>query len=313
MKDLSVCFVGLGSIAKRHIKNLKTVAQKQGRRIYIDCFRSSDRPLPVEVAEDIRDVYTSLEDVPDGYDVIFVTNPTKLHLQAINDFKDKGEHFFVEKPIFDKVEDFEMLDKDVLNKTIYVACPLRYTNVIDFIKKNVNFDDVYSIRSISSSYLPDWRPGTDYRQSYSAHKDLGGGVDIDLIHEWDYLYYLVGKPEKVYSIITRVSDLELDSNDIAVYIAQYDDKVVELHLDYFGRETVRKIEIYSKDDTIVGDLVNGKIEYLKSKGIVDLSQERNDFQIKEIEYFLNIIDGKTKNTNDMKKAIDILKLTGGIL
>ena len=58
---------------------------------------------------------------------------------------------------------------------------------------------VYSARVLCSSYLPGWRPGVDYRTVYSAHKDMGGGVTIDLIHEWDYLVELFGKPEKMYN------------------------------------------------------------------------------------------------------------------
>ena len=44
--------------------------------------------------------------------------------------------------------------------------------------------------------------------TYSAHKDMGGGVSIDLIHEWDYLTYLFGMPSEIYSILDKVSDLE---------------------------------------------------------------------------------------------------------
>ena len=73
-----------------------------------------------------------------------------------------------------------------------------------------------SARVICSSYLPDWRPGVDYRTVYSAHKALGGGVTIDLIHEWDYLVDLFGVPQKLYNFKGTYSDLEIDSDDLSV-------------------------------------------------------------------------------------------------
>ena len=93
----------------------------------------------------------------------------------------------------------------------------------------------YCARVICSSYLPDWRPGVDYRTVYSAHKALGGGVTIDLIHEWDYLVDLFGVPQQLYNFKGTYSDLEIDSDDLSVYIAKYPTLLAEVHLDYFGR------------------------------------------------------------------------------
>ena len=54
--------------------------------------------------------------------------------------------------------------------------------------------------------------GVDYRTVYSAHKAMGGGVTIDLIHEWDYLVELFGVPDKLYNFKGTYSDLEIDSD-----------------------------------------------------------------------------------------------------
>ena len=183
MKNLRVCFTGIGSIAKRHIRNLRFIAENRGLAIQIDAFRRSGATV-----EGVDDIYTELSKVPDDYDVVFITNPTEMHLETLTKFHEKGKHFFIEKPVvsLDQIEEAKALEiRD--NSIYYVACPLRYNAVIQYIKHNIDTNDVISVRSISSSYLPDWRPGQDYRETYSAHKDMGGGVSIDLIHEWDYL------------------------------------------------------------------------------------------------------------------------------
>lgn len=192
-----------------------------------------------------------------------------------------------------------------------MACPLRYNAVINYIKDNIDLNDVISVRSISSSYLPDWRPGQDYRDTYSAHRDLGGGVSIDLIHEWDYLSYLFGFPNSVKSMIGRVSDLEIDSDDYAIYIAQYDKMVAELHLDYFGRNTIREIQLFTREDTIIGDIVGNSIRFLKEGREISFDENRDDYQKRELMHFLDIIEGKTSCDSDYYHALKVLELTQG--
>jgi predicted dehydrogenase len=170
---------------------------------------------------------------------------------------------------------------------------------------------VLSVRSISSSYLPEWRPGTDYRNTYSAHKELGGGVSIDLIHEWDYLAYLFGFPQAVSCTIGKKSDLEIDTDDFAIYIAEYKDKIAEVHLDYFGRAAIRTIELITKEDTIIGDLIGQTVTYLKSGKRIQFNEERDDYQKRELRYFLQTMEERKAGNNEISHAIRVLKLTQG--
>lgn len=311
---MKVCFVGIGSIAKRHIRNLHQICDELKIQLTIDALRRQNSS-PLNDAQNISNVFTSIEELPSDYDVIFLTNPTEYHADTLISLHDHAKHFFIEKPVtsidtIDKLQEIKLRDDSIY----YVACPLRYTNVIQYLKKTIDPKKVNSVRSISSSYLPDWRPGTDYRNTYSAHKDLGGGVAIDLIHEWDYLSFLFGMPTEVKSFIGKVSDLEIDSDDYAIYIARYaDNMIAELHLDYFGRKTIRTIEIYTDEDTIVGDLVAGEVRYLKANKIVDLKSDRDDFQKRELMFFIDAINGKEDVQNDIEEAVRVLKLTQGII
>lgn len=308
---LKVCFIGLGSIAKRHINNLKFVSQKKGIDLSIDAYRHR---INSAVIEGIDHIYYHINQIPNDYDVIFITNPTNLHFSSLKSFHEKGKHFFIEKPAA-SIEEIEEAQKFRQRKEsiYYVACPLRYHAVIQYIKENMDRNNVISVRSISSSYLPDWRPGQDYRNSYSAHRKLGGGVSMDLIHEWDYMTYLFGWPEHVLYLSGKKSDLEIDSDDYAIYIAEYQDKIAELHLDYFGRNTIREIQLFTKDQTIVGDIVNSQIRFLSDGHIIDFCEERDDFQKRELDHFLNMVFGDEKIENNYMHAIKVLGLTQGRL
>lgn len=308
---MKVCFVGIGSIAKRHIRNLYEICQSEGITIKIDALR---RNTGSDHLKYINNIYTDVTELPSDYDVIFLTNPTEYHADMLIKLHDHSKHFFIEKPVTSvnsiyKLEGFKYRDESVY----YVACPLRYNRVIQYIKENVDVSTVNSVRSISSSYLPDWRPGQDYRETYSAHKELGGGVSIDLIHEWDYLTYIFGIPSCVHMFKGKVSQLEIDSDDYAIYIAKYDSLIAELHLDYFGRSNIRKVEIYTNDDTIIGDLIEGSVTYLSSGKIIDLSEDRDEYQKMELRYFLSLIEKGNDSCCDANHAIKILKLTQGEL
>ena len=114
-------------------------------------------------------------------------------------------------------------------------------------------------------------------------------------------------------MIGKKSALEIDSDDYAVYIADYKDKIIELHLDYFGRMPMRESVIFTKDDTIVADLHHGSINFLKEKRAVVFEEERDDYHIRELEHFLDIVDGKCPNDSTIGHALAVLKLTQGVI
>lgn len=313
MDKLKVCFVGVGSIAKRHIMNLNIVCREKGIILTMDALRREDSLLPEETGRLICHTYLDSSLLPTDYDILFVTNPTEYHLDVLKRFHNHAKNFFIEKPLTSYEKLREVSDIAYRPDSVYyVACPLRYTGVIQYIKQNIDPGEVLSVRCISSSYLPDWRPGTDYRKTYSASKKLGGGVSMDLIHEWDYLSYLFGQPQRINYTCGKRSALEIDCEDYAVYVAEYADKVLELHLDYFGKKTVREIMLITERDTIVGDLANNRIRYLKSGRMIDFSEERDSYQRQELRHYLGMLQGAISCDNGIRKACQTLRLTQGM-
>ena len=311
--QLKVCFVGVGSIASKHIVNLREICEAENISLSIDALRrkSPDAKEIYEAAKFIDNVYHEADELPDDYDVIFITNPTKLHVNTLIKVKEKAEFFFVEKPVstFEQLEEAEKFADSVESCKYYVACPLRYTDVIEYLSENVKEDEVVAVRSICSSYLPEWRPGTDYRQCYSANKSLGGGVAVDLIHEWDYLTFLFGFPQRVQSMFTKKSSLEMDVEDCALYLAEYENMTMELHLDYYGRKSIREVQIFTGEDTIVGDFINNRVAYLKDGKVLEFAGTGKDVSKRELLHFLDIISGKVDNDNNIENSIEVLRLT----
>lgn len=276
-----VLFVGLGSIGSKHLNNLLQCGD-----FNIDALRTKKEPV-----KNINNIFTDYQEVPDDYDIVFITNPTYLHYEAISKLAAKTKNMFIEKPVFNKVQKCSF--SSGIN---YVACPLRYNSEVIKLKDYVNSNKVYAFRAICSSYLPEWRKNGDYKNCYSAKSDLGGGVELDLIHEIDYLKWIFGSFDKVKMLSDKKSDLEITSHDIAIYLLENKEVMGSLHLDYFGRKTIRQIEVFAQNETKTFDLL----------------QNTNDMYMDEMKYFLDLIKNNCKiYNNSPKEAIESLKIALG--
>lgn len=304
---MKVCFVGTGSIGKRHIRNFNDICQQKKISLKIDVYRETRAPLTKEIQLLINNEFYNIEDLEEEYDIIFITNPTNQHYKTLQLLAHKAKAFFIEKPLFENktrnLGDIETRKDGIY----YVACPLRHAFIMTETKKLLEKIKIYSVRAMCSSYLPDWRKGIDYRNVYSASKEQGGGVCIDIIHEWDYLVDLFGIPNNVKMMCGKFSHLEIDSEDLAIYIAEYKDKLVELHLDYFGRRSRRELELYTKEGLWIVDLMKNEIRF-ENEVIRSFDKDVNTMYIRELEYFLDLCQGKQPNINDMQHALQVMHI-----
>jgi len=131
---------------------------------------------------------------------------------------------------------------------------LRFLECIGFIKEKIQFLNNRALNEVNvycGSYLPEWRPGIDYKKSYSANPELGGGVHRDLIHELDYLYWLFGQPKAVNRFLRSQSSLAISSFDYANYLLDYDGFSANVILNYFRRDAKRSMELVFSDEDLV--------------------------------------------------------------
>lgn len=307
---MKILFAGLGSIGKRHWKNLFLSAEKLGLAVQADALRHPGAaPLPAETEALVHEQFTDKTKLG-NYDAVFVTNPTQLHFETIAALANKTDAFFIEKPIFENGA-HTLQAAGLCGKKAYVAAPMRWCKTYLELKKRLPAWKCCSARVLCSSYLPEWRPNVDYRTVYSAKKELGGGVAIDLIHEWDYLTDLFGFPLECFHFKGKYSQLEIDADDLSVYIARYADMLAEVHLDYAGRGYRRSIELLTDMGNVIADFGTGMLT-LPDGAVVDCSEELNARYLREMEYFLGYLTAKERQSiNSPERALRTLKLTLG--
>lgn len=250
---MKVIFFGTGSIGKRHLALVK--------ESYPDCnFYAFKRHYHSEQFSGLSYLY-SWDDVSKlKADLAFICNPTSRHFETAIECAKRGINLFIEKPVGSSQDGVPELLEQINIKKLKVAVGynMRFHPVIEKARSFITSSGqkIISFSAYCGSYLPQWR-STCYRASYSSIKADGGGVILDLSHEIDYCKWLFGLPDKIYSAYGKYSSLDLDVEDLAEIIFQYDDKVGSIHLDYFRPIPRRDLEIITEASIFKGNLLSG--------------------------------------------------------
>jgi predicted dehydrogenase len=251
---MKVLIIGLGSIAYKHI-NALLYLYPEAKILALRSGNSANEHKQVE------SVY-SISEVPEDIDFVLISNPTGEHYNAIKKVATLNKPLFIEKPSFlnmKQADEISTLIEKIGIRT-YTAFNFRFHPAIIWLKNNIDRFRVLEVQAYCGSYLPDWRPHKDYREVYSAKDELGGGVNLDLIHELDYILWLFGKPEKSSVFTNRISDLEINSSDMAHYFLQYQDMVASIILNYYRKDAKRQIEIVTDTGSLFVNLLNSEIK-----------------------------------------------------
>jgi predicted dehydrogenase len=299
---MRVLFTGLGSIALKHLSALKTLSPN------LEAFGLRSTKTAANV-EGVTNIY-SIEEVPSDIDFILITNPTSKHAQTIEDLLEFGFPMFIEKPVVSNPAEGDILQNKIqhLALTTYVACNMRFHPAIQFLKKEFETRKPIELSAYCGSFLPDWRPNQDYRENYSSKAEMGGGAHLDLIHEMDYCYYLMGKPTRINSsYLRKKSDLEINSIDVANYVVEYPNTSVFITLNYYRKTSKRSIDIVWENEVWQVDLIKNTIVDSEGKVIFTSEYNPSDTYKNQLKYFINCIESGKKPMNSFSEGLEILK------
>lgn len=277
--------VGLGSIGRRHATNLAAV--DPGAQLTIVRHEGGETDLTRRLG---ARVVTSLDLIDDDQiDLAILATPSANHVETLPDLIERGWPLLVEKPVVTEAADAELI------LGLLAAAPpavraagfnLRHLPSLQRIHgllANGALGTIVRASFIAGQWLPDWRPDTDYRSSYSADATRGGGVELDLSHEFDVARWWFGELEVEYARCGRYSDLELRSNDTAVAVlspAAAASPIVTVSLDYVARQRVRWYEVvgdrgrveWNLDGSLTLTTVDGRRELTDGSGDYDVNQ-----------------------------------------
>lgn len=310
---MKILISGIGSIGRRHLTNLLQLGQKD-----IILHRTSGKTLPDHPE---LPVFTTIEQTLQHQpELAIISQPTCLHTELATVLaKASISYLFIEKPLSHNWAGINELLALIENKRLptFIGFDLRFDP--GFIKVQQWLQDqaigpVVSIHAEVGQYLPDWRPHEDYRQGMSASQKMGGGVMLDLVHEFDYLTSLAGPVQEVAAMYGKISPLEIQTEDTANILFHFDGGAMgTLRMDYLQKRLSRNCKIIGAKGMIVWDYA-GRTATVSTldNSITDHFDythfERNDRFVQEMNYLLHCVENKKEGPVNAVQGAYLLKL-----
>lgn len=312
-----VLVIGSGSIAQRHMRNLRS----QFPDADVVCVSSTGRNLDISEVP-ATEVSTSIEDALDSLpDFAVVASPASVHLEHAFKVLERGIPVLVEKPLCPSLTGNRESVLAMGPGKIGVGYNLRFLPSARVVKQILDKKELGKITTAFAEvgqYLPDWRPGTDYKSGVSAQKVLGGGALLELSHELDYLQWFFGNFTQVMATTKNSGQLGIDVEDnVDAMLISADDTVVHLHLDLLQRVPTRAFKAIGEKGTLRWDLLRNEVTLLRPGGVQDQvfsepDYDRNDMYVGQMSAFVDFAFGSGAFDSSFESAVQVMELIDAI-
>lgn len=312
---MKILIAGLGSIGRRHLRNLAALGEKD-----ILLYRTQKSTLPDTDLKNYPVVTDLLEGLAQKPDAVIVSNPTALHLDTAIPAAEAGCHLLLEKPISHSMTQIPDLVHAIFNSgsRVQVGYQFRFHPTLQHASRlirNGTIGTPISVRAHWGEYLPDWHPWENYANGYAARSDLGGGVVLTLCHPLDYLRWLMGEVESVWAFTSNRGGLGLSVEDSAEIGLRFTSGVIgSVHLDYNQRPTSHTLEVIGTNGTLRWDNSTGALSvYLSADKTWQTYQslagfDRNQMFLEEIKSFLSMVQNGTMPVCTLEDGIKALQI-----
>jgi predicted dehydrogenase len=315
IKQDPVLVIGGGSIGERHIGNLLTLGYTN-----IVVLRSRNLPFRTVDASKVTIVTDWKSALALKPKAAFICTPTSLHISQAIMCAENGISILAEKPLSHNGEGIDELISVCRKTSVYVQVGymMRYHPHAETIKKWIHDQTWGKLVSFSThwgEHLPDWHPWEDYRESYAARKELGGGAALTLSHDLDLVLWMTESPLVSHHLIQNFSSgLEVNVDSAADFLLGFENGVTgHVHLNFFQKIPRREYRFEFTEASVCFDFFRHQIE-VKTKGNVETitmeNFERNDLFLRQtIGFFRNMesfsIEQSIQNIQDAARVTQL--------
>ena len=260
-----VLIIGFGSIGRRHLNNIIDLGFKKIFIVSKSLKKLNDFPF-VKIFSEISHVFEI-----NKIDFSLICSSTSNHY---SDFlklcKYDIKNIYIEKPISNNLLEAKKMLKISLSKdlNVLVGFDLRFDLGLIKVKKLVEdkiIGDICTFRCEVGQFLPDWRSNISYSESSSSKSIHGGGVMLDLIHEFDYVEWILGEFQSVFGKNIKSSNLKIDTEDNSLNILSLENNVYgTICLDYLQKKLSRSLKIIGNNGMIIWDYSESKVIWIKN-------------------------------------------------
>lgn len=279
---MTVLVAGTGSIGRRHIDSLRQLAPG-ARFVFLRRHATEDDYSRKLGARVVATLQAALAEKPA---IAVVAVPSAHHAELIEPLLDAGIPMYIEKPVVTSAAQLAAVARAAAahpQAITLCGCNLRFLPSLQAVRDLISQGAIGRVVRASlqtGQWLPDWRPAADYRRSYSASRELGGGVVLDLVHELDAVRWILGEFDSVVAVGGQMSSLELSCEDAAVIgLSRARGPVVAIGLDYVARRPVRRYEFFGEKGTLRWDLPARRVELEQIDGMQAPAFEAADFDV----------------------------------
>ena len=276
--------VGYGSIGRRYYQNLQSLGFDDVRLVRSPAPRASalESPATAQVYHDLQQALAA------GPSLVIVSNPTSLHVETARTALQADLPVILEKPVSHSASTARELLQwaGEKNARCSVAYCFRYHPLYRQLRESVQAGAIgrpFHVHSWQASFLPDWHPWEDYRGSYAARAELGGGVVRTLDHDLDFLRWSFGQPESVIASAGPLSGINVPVDDTADMIYRFPSRLQAcVHLSFARRDYARGVWVVGEEGTLVLDWNQAALQLVRGKVSETIEALPDDFDLNSI-------------------------------